>query len=118
MFRDRDPDLAGFGVRVHATGRKTCVVQSRGPTGPKRVTLGLHDDLSADEARKQAAVIIDRTMCGEDPAPAVQVETVASMRPRHKAAENGSTGDDIHQVKRASMRPRHKAAENDARARQ
>ena len=86
MFRDRH--LAGFGVRVHATGRKTCVVQSRGSTGPNRVTLGLHGDHSADKARKQAAVIIDRIMCGEDPAPAVQVETVASMRPRHKAAEN------------------------------
>ena len=88
MFRDRH--LAGFGVRVHATGRKTCVVQSRGLTEPKRVTLELHGDLSADEARKQAAVIINRIMCGEDPAPAVQVETVASMRPRHKAAENRS----------------------------
>ena len=86
MFWDRH--LAGFSVRVHATGRKTCVVQSRGSTGPNRVTLGLHGDHSADEARKQAAVIIDRIMCGEDPAPAVQVETVASMRPRHKAAEN------------------------------
>ena len=47
VFWDRD--LAGFGVRVHATGRKTYVVQSRGPTGPKRGTLGLHGDLSADE---------------------------------------------------------------------
>ena len=31
VFRDRD--LAGFGVRVHATGRKVYVVQSRGPGG-------------------------------------------------------------------------------------
>ncbi len=31
LFRDRD--LAGFGVRVHATGRKCHVVQSRGPAG-------------------------------------------------------------------------------------
>ena len=29
VFWDRD--LAGFGVRVHATGRKVYVVQSRGP---------------------------------------------------------------------------------------
>ena len=40
VFWDRD--LAGFGVRVHATGRKVYVVQSRGPGGPKRVTLGRH----------------------------------------------------------------------------
>ena len=58
VFWDRD--LAGFGVRVHATGRKVYVVQSRGPAGPKRVTLGRHGALSADEARKRAAVVIDR----------------------------------------------------------
>ncbi len=68
VFWDRD--LAGFGVRVHATGRKVYVVQSRGPTGPKRVTLGRHGDMSTDEARKQAAVVIDRIKRGEDPVPA------------------------------------------------
>ena len=67
VFWDRD--LAGFGVRVHATGRKVYVVQSRGPTGPKRVTLGRHGDLPAEEARKRAAVVIDRIKQGEDPVP-------------------------------------------------
>ena len=67
VFWDRD--LAGFGVRVHATGRKAYVVQSRGPAGPKRVTLGRHGDMSTDEARKQAAVVIDRIKQGEDPIP-------------------------------------------------
>ena len=33
LFWDRN--LAGFGVRVHATGRKVYVVQSRGPGGPR-----------------------------------------------------------------------------------
>ena len=56
-------------MRVHATGRKVYVVQSRGPTGPKRVTLGRHGDMPADEARKQAAVVIDRIKRGEDPLP-------------------------------------------------
>ena len=67
VFWDRD--LAGFGVRVFATGRKVYVVQSRGPTGPKRVTLGRHGDMSTDEARKRAAVIIDRIKRGEAPEP-------------------------------------------------
>ena len=35
-----DGELAGFGVRVHATGRKLFIVQSRGPAGLKRATLG------------------------------------------------------------------------------
>ena len=64
VFWDRE--LAGFGVRVHATGRKTYVVQSRGPSGPKRLTLGRHGELSCEEARKQAALVIDRIKRGED----------------------------------------------------
>ena len=64
-----DRDLAGFGVRVYASGRKVYVVQSRDPTGPKRVTVGLHGDLSSDEARKQAAAVIDRIKRGEEPLP-------------------------------------------------
>ena len=68
VFWDRD--LAGFGVRVHATGRKVYVVQTRGPAGPKRVTLGLHGELSTDEARKRAGTVIDRIKRGEAPVPA------------------------------------------------
>ena len=68
LFWDRD--LAGFGVRVHATGRKVYVVQSRGPGGPKRVTLGRHGEMSTEEARKQAALVIDRIKRGENPMPA------------------------------------------------
>ena len=65
LFWDRE--MAGFGVRVHATGRKTYVVQSRGPRGPKRVTLGRHGEMSCEEARKQAALVIDRIKRGKDP---------------------------------------------------
>ena len=36
----------------------------------------------------------------------------ASMRPRHKAAENGGGGQPDMARSVASMRPRHKAAEN------
>ena len=67
LFWDRN--LAGFGVRVHATGRKVYVVQSRGPGGPRRVTLGRHGEMSTEEARKQAALVIDRIKRGEEPTP-------------------------------------------------
>ena len=36
----------------------------------------------------------------------------ASMRPRHKAAENQRLAGLLDTPQRASMRPRHKAAEN------
>ena len=40
--------------------------------------------------------------------------TRASMRPRHKAAENGDkVPENIGGIRFASMRPRHKAAENE-----
>ena len=48
-----DHDLPGFGVRVYTSGRKVYVVQSRGPRGLKRVTIGEHGELSADQARKR-----------------------------------------------------------------
>ena len=64
-----DRDLAGFGVRVHASGRKVFVVQSRGPGGSKRVSLGRHGKISAEVARKQAAAVIDRIKRGEGAEP-------------------------------------------------
>ena len=82
VFWDRE--LAGFGVRVHVTGRKTYVVQSRGPGGPKRVTLGRHGELAVEEARKRAACLIDRIKRGEDTsaaAPEAEI-TVAGLAER------------------------------------
>ena len=67
IFWDRD--LAGFGVRVHATGRKLYIVQSRGPAGLKRVTLGPVGSETINKRRREAAIVIDRIKRGEDPMP-------------------------------------------------
>ena len=53
IFWDRD--LSGFGVRVYPSGRKVYVVQSRGPRGSRRVTLGRHGKITPAQARKRAA---------------------------------------------------------------
>ena len=79
VFWDRD--LAGFGVRVYSTGRKVYVVQSRGPGGPKRKALGRHGEISCEEARKSAAVLIDRIKRGEDPTPKAEL-TVSGLSER------------------------------------
>ena len=86
VFWDRE--LPGFGVRVHRTGRKSYVVQTRGPSGPKRVTIGRHGDISAEQARKEAASIIDRIKCGMDPVPAPPAPelTVADLAERCMSA--------------------------------
>ena len=52
VFWDRD--LPGFGIRVYPSGLKKYVVQSRGPGGSRRVTLGRHGETSAEQARRGA----------------------------------------------------------------
>ena len=83
VFWDRD--LKGFGLRVYASGRKVFVVQTRGPSGPKRATLGRYGKLSPEQARKRAAEGIDRIKRGLSPFPApVQPElTVADLAERY-----------------------------------
>ena len=62
-----DRALTGFGVRVYPSGAKVYVVQTRGPAGTKRITVGRHGVIGADEARRRAALIIARVHAGEDP---------------------------------------------------
>ena len=84
VFWDRD--LPGFGIRVHATGRRTYVAQARTPGGlPKRVRLGRFEDMTAKQARQEAAEIIDRIRRGEDPVPppAPPEPTVADLAARY-----------------------------------
>ena len=67
VFWDRD--LPGFGIRVYPSGVKVYVVQTRAFGRSKRVTVGRHGALSADQARKQATRIIARIKAGESPVP-------------------------------------------------
>ena len=54
IFWDRD--LPGFGMRVHPSGRKVYIVQTRERGKPaKRVKVGRHGVITADEARQRAA---------------------------------------------------------------
>ncbi len=64
-----DGELTGFGVRVYPTGSKVYIAQARGPEGPKRVAVGRHGVINADEARKRAALIIARVKAGEEAVP-------------------------------------------------
>ena len=77
-----DRDLPGFGVRLYSTGRIAYVVQSRGPRGSRRATLGRHGDLTPDAARKLAAAAIDRIKAGEKPFP-----EAPEPEPDHTVAE-------------------------------
>ncbi len=62
-----DRDLRGFGVRVYPNGVKTYLVQGRGPRGSKRIAVGRHGTISADEARSQGTSLLARIKAGEEP---------------------------------------------------
>ena len=64
-----DQELTGFGIRVYPGGSKVYIAQARGPGGPKRVTVGRHGVLGAEQARQRAALIIARVKAGEEPVP-------------------------------------------------
>ena len=84
-----DRDLPGFGVRLYASGRKVYVVQSRGPNGSRRLTLGQHGKLTADEARKRAAGAILRIKGGQSTVLAqcrTAPPTVADLAERYQRA--------------------------------
>ena len=81
VFWDRE--LPGFGVRVYPSGRKVYVVQSRGPKGLKRVTVGRHGVISADVARRRAAMILTRIKAGGGPVP----------KPLSRAGDGRTVGD-------------------------
>ena len=84
VFWDRD--LSGFGVRVYPSGAKVYVVQTRAVGRSKRVTMGRHGELTADEARKEAARIIARLKAGESPFPEEPVPDprVADLADRYR----------------------------------
>ena len=87
VFYDRD--LTGFGVRVHASGRKVYVVHARAPGGAlKRAAIGRKVDITVEDARRVAAEVIDRLKKGEEafPEPPAPEPTVADLAERYVEA--------------------------------
>ena len=65
-----DSELPGFGVRVYPSGSKVYIAQTRARGRSKRITVGRHGVITAEQARQRAALIIARVKAGEDPIPA------------------------------------------------
>jgi integrase len=68
-----DSNLAGFGLRVETSGAKTFIVRYRADGGGRSaaqrfVTVGRFGKLTAEQARKQAKMILGGVATGEDPA--------------------------------------------------
>ena len=65
VFWDRE--LSGFSVRVYPSGSKVYLVQTRAGGKSRRVTIGRHGVLTAEQARRKAAVLIAGIKGGEEP---------------------------------------------------
>ena len=83
-----DSELQGFGIRVYPSGSKVYLVQTRAGGKSRRLTLGRHGLISADQARRKAARIIADIKAGREPvvgngaAPADAGRTVAEVAER------------------------------------
>jgi len=72
-----DRHLKGFGLKVTPTGRKVYLIQYRvgGRKGrTRRVTIGVHGVLTADQARARAKQLLGEVAAGCDPAAALREE--------------------------------------------
>lgn len=101
-------ELAGFGVRIHPTGKRVYYVDYRNRNGArKRMAIGAHGKITTEEARKLALLILGSVVKGDDPAAdrATQRDalTVAELCANYMgAAEQGSPFGKQRQPKRPS----------------
>jgi integrase len=74
-----DDALAGFGIRVEGSGRKTFICRYRSRGVRRQYTIGRHGVLTAEEARGEARRLLSSVVLGDDPA-SVRHEERAAIR--------------------------------------
>lgn len=63
-----DNELKGFGLRVFTSGRKTYFVQYRNEYNrTRRMKIGVHSVITAEQAREEAKIILGEVAKGNDP---------------------------------------------------
>ena len=62
-----DGELSGFGVRVYPSGSRVYLVQTRAGGKSRRVTIGRHGLVTAEQARRKAAEVIASIKAGKEP---------------------------------------------------
>jgi integrase len=62
-----DSELAGFGVRIFQSGKRSYLVQYRIGKRTRRYTIGFHGLWTVEMARKEAKALLGKVAQGEDP---------------------------------------------------
>ena len=99
-----DGSLPHFGLRVHPSGRKSYIVQTRAQGRMRKITLGRFPELGLTEARRDAAAVLARVWAGENVAPARKArpprfrdfEAVYRERKRHQWKPSSLATYDIY----------------------
>ncbi len=63
-----DDDLAGFGLRVFRSGKRSYLVQYRSAGRTRRLTIGSHGVWTPETARREARILLGRIAHGDNPA--------------------------------------------------
>ena len=69
-----DKSLPGFGLRVHPSGRKVWIVQTRVEGRSRRIVIAGHAEMLLAEARRRASDLLARIRSGQNPAEDIQRE--------------------------------------------
>ena len=69
-----DCSLPGFGLRIHPSGRKVYIVQTRIKGRSRRIVIARHGEMELSEARRRARDMLWRIRAGENPAEDIQRE--------------------------------------------
>lgn len=110
-----DRDMRGFGLRVYPSGKKTYLVQYRAGRRTRRITIGQHGVLTAEEARTRAKQLLGDVARGSDPSAERQAKrrapTVAGLCDRFLEEYvdqhcKPTTARDYHSVIRRFIRPK------------
>ena len=72
-----DNALPGFGLRIHPSGRKVWIVQTRIEGRSRRIVIARHGEMELAEVRRRARDMLARIRAGENPADDIQREKTA-----------------------------------------
>ena len=96
-----DDDLAGFGVRIRAGGKRTWIAQYRFGKKQRRLTLGTVEALDEPDARKRAKTALSKVHLGQDP----QAEKLKALKPKPVELTLGDAFDRYLIVARQRLKP-------------